>query len=358
MKKYAKIKTGFNFLDQKWGGIYKGGNYLIIGSRKTGKSILALNIIEHIVQENLFTLLLTSERNKSLEIKASSIYFDIEEAIKKGNLLVERISSKFTNLDELLKFIEEKEPSFLIFDEIVNENFNWLKEDYINFLEFLENQNITSFFISSLPKTETDKNFIRMIAKNSTGIIQLRKIDEKMNYSGTVSIKPNIGHFEGEFETTYKIEPVKGFITLADNEKSIFDMLTNSDKSQLINKKESFQYSNLYSVEEFEFLIANKTSLSQTTDEELKILVYEINDSVLSPIELYKVIKEKLDNSDKVCLTEKSVYLFPEIFNNELLQKLSNSVDERIKQNYGQKIEFGKQIIKRIYPLKKNFEIK
>ena len=79
MQNYSKIVTGFSFLDQKWGGVYSGGNYFIFGSRKSGKTILALNIIDHLIQNNNNVLLVTSDRLKTLEILASSIYFDFSE---------------------------------------------------------------------------------------------------------------------------------------------------------------------------------------------------------------------------------------------------------------------------------------
>jgi circadian clock protein KaiC len=85
-KKFTKILTGFTFLDLKWGGVYPGGNYLIYGSKKSGKTLLALKIIEQFAQEKLNPLLITNERIKTLEIQSGALYFDINEEISKGAL--------------------------------------------------------------------------------------------------------------------------------------------------------------------------------------------------------------------------------------------------------------------------------
>ena len=79
MKNISKIVSGFSFIDEKWGGVFPGGNYLVFGPMKSGKSILALNLIENFTSSGLNVLLLTSERDKNIEIQTSSLLFDMEE---------------------------------------------------------------------------------------------------------------------------------------------------------------------------------------------------------------------------------------------------------------------------------------
>ena len=96
-----KIVTGFSFVDLKWGGVYPGGNYLIFGSKKSGKTVLALKIIEYLTQNNHNTLLLTSDRKKSLEIQTASVYFEMEEPISNGLLSVIKIDDSFADYDKI-----------------------------------------------------------------------------------------------------------------------------------------------------------------------------------------------------------------------------------------------------------------
>ena len=226
MQKHQKLFTGFNFLDQKWGGIYQGGNYLVFGPRKSGKTVLILNIIEYLTESKNNVLFLTSERKKNIEIQSSSIYFDISEKIADGNLRVLKLTRDLNILESIKTEIENIRPSFLVVDEVINANFSAIGKSYTDLLEHLENQNITSFFVSSLPMDENSRKFLKDIVRNSTGIIHLQKSVENRNYSGILKLKPNIGHFEGEFETSYKIEPIKGMITLSDNENTIMEILS------------------------------------------------------------------------------------------------------------------------------------
>ncbi|NLT51582.1 MAG: hypothetical protein GXX85_11770, partial [Ignavibacteria bacterium] len=44
LKGVKLINSGFRFIDIKWGGIYTGGSYLLIGPKKSGRTLLALQI--------------------------------------------------------------------------------------------------------------------------------------------------------------------------------------------------------------------------------------------------------------------------------------------------------------------------
>lgn len=356
MHKISKIKTGFSFLDQKWGGVYTGGNYVIIGAKKSGKTILALNIIDHLVHNNFNVLFLSSERKKSLEIQSASIYFDINESIGSGILKLKKINDELKDVENLKQIIEETNPAFLIIDEITDNELESIRKDYINFLEFVEEKNITTFIISSIPQEDEDKQYLRMILKNTTGIIQLSKSSQKRNYSGAVTIKPNIGHFEGEFETSYKVEPVKGFISLADNEQSILQMFSDTQSMDL-TQEDDFEYSNIYNIEEFEFLIESKIALSESTGKNYNIISFEILDNSIQPTEICDVLRKNLDAGDKISFNDKMVYVLPENFENESILNLSNKLDEILSKKLGSD-SLSNKLKKTLHVLNPNFKIK
>ncbi|MCW8849338.1 MAG: AAA family ATPase [Melioribacteraceae bacterium] len=357
MQKYSKILTGFSFLDQKWNGVYPGGNYFIYGSKKSGKTILALNIIEHLLNNNHNILLITSERRKSLEIQASSVYFDIGEATSEGALKVERISEKIESIENINQLIVENNPSVLFIDEIIDKKLKVLSDSYNPFLEFLEDLEITSFFISSTPTEEKSKNFIKQIARNSTAIIQLQKTAAQKNYSGVISLKPNIGHFEGEFETAYKIEAVKGLITFSENEKALMKMFSKEDNSSLLQKKETFEYSNVYDIDEFNFLLESKLALSSKTGERFNLITYQIVDDSITTIELCNSFRTKLNKGDKICFTDKMLYILPEHNESSVIQKLSNKLDEEVSKIFKETDNIEKSLMKKVQLLKPNFKI-
>jgi archaellum biogenesis ATPase FlaH len=347
VQRYSKILTGFSFLDQKWGGVYPGGNYFIFGSKKSGKTILALNIIDKLVQNDNSVLLITSERNKNLEIQASSIYFDISEAIDSELLKIEKISDDLNSLEKIKELIPNHNISFLFIDEILHEQLVSIKDDYLAFLELLEDSNITSFFIASVPQNEILKTMARKIANHSTAVIQLQKRSTR-NYSGIITLKPNIAHFEGEFETSFKVEPIKGFITLADNESAILNMLSKDGSSEILRRKLDFKYSNIYSVEEFQFLIDTKVALAKSTEEKINFINYEQlkNKDI---VELFNAIRIKLTPKDKTCFTNKNLYILPEKRDRKDVQKLSEELDKIAENLFDNpddlKINFNKRIL-------------
>lgn len=357
LQKYSKILTGFSFFDQKWGGVYPGGNYLIFGKKKSGKTVLALNIIENLISSNYNVLLLTSQRKKSLEIQASSIYFDISEAISSGLLNVRKIETNSGDIEGLKNLINENNPEFIFIDEIIDESLLSLNDSFVELLEFLESSNITSFFLSSIPGNENAKQFVGGIVKNSTAIIHLQKSSIQRNYSGIVTLKPNIGYFEGEFSTSYKVEPEKGFITLMDNEKAILEMLSKVNENQLTDQKKSFEYSNIYSADEFEFLLESKIARSNKTGEKINVISYEIVDDNLKSVELCNLFVKKLSKSDKICFTDNMIYILPEDLKTIKLQELVSALDKQVAEFVNGDGDITSHVVKRVQLLKDNFKL-
>lgn len=357
MQKYSKILTGFSFIDQNWNGVYPGGNYFIFGLKKSGKTILALNIIEYLINHNHKVLFLTSERKKSLEIQAGSVYFDISEATSSGMLKIEKIDENLNDFENLKCVIKDNNPSILFIDEVINKNLIVIAERYNEFLEFIEELDITSFFIGSTPTDNISKNMIKLVARNSTAIIQLQQTSPKRNYSGTVMLKPNIGHFEGEFKTTYKVEPIKGLNTFSNNETSPTKPFANIDNAVITDKKKDFDYSNLYGIDEFKFLLESKVALSSRTGERINILSYELLNNTINPIELCNAFKSKLNKGDKICYTEKMIYILPEHNQSSIIQNLSNKLDEEALKLVNDPSNYDNLLEKKVTLLKPNFEI-
>lgn len=355
-KKFFKIHTGFTFLDLKWGGVYPGGNYLIYGSKKSGKTLLALKIIEHLTLKKINTLLITNEREKTLEIQSNSLYFDINSELENGTLQINRLENEVLNFELIETLVKNNAPSIMIFDDIFQEKIID-RDEYLKILKFFENNDITTFFIASIIDDEKSKSFLRLIAKNSTGLIQLKK-NIKKNYSGTISIKPNVGHLEGEFETSYKVEPIKGFVTLADNENSILEFFSeNTIKEKNKPNEDKFSFSNVYSNDEFELLTKSIIAQEITSEEKQKIIKYEILDKKIEPIELCNSIKTLLTDGDKITYSDRFVYVLPFSNDSDDLESLISNVEEKIIKLFNTEKEAEIAIKRSLQSLKPNFKI-
>lgn len=356
MQNHNKILTGFSFFDNKWGGAYSGGNYFIFGSRKTGKTVLALKIIENLVQANFNTLLFTSERKKNLEIQASSVYFDLNESVNDGLLQIIKIDENVNSIENIKSRIQENNPSVVIFDEIINQELGSIRENYLDLIEFLEDSHITSFIIASVPAEEKTKLFVKKIAQNSTGIIQLQKASNR-NYSGTITLKPNVGHFEGEFETTFKVEPIKGFVTTSDNENRILEILGERGTDNNLVDSANYEYSNVYGIEEFKILVDSKISFAKKTGQNINLINYEIMNNSIETAELFNTMRNKLEKGDKICFTENMLYILPEKNESNEVQLLGNKLDDIAVDLFSNSDEYSKTVKKTIKLLKPDFKI-
>ena len=77
-KKIQLFPSGIPLVDLAWRGLYRGGTYFLIGPRKSGKTILALQFAMKCAEQNEVCLFFTSMRPKDLMILAASIDFDLQ----------------------------------------------------------------------------------------------------------------------------------------------------------------------------------------------------------------------------------------------------------------------------------------
>ena len=77
-KKLNLVPTGISLVDKAWGGFYRGGTYLLIGQRKSGKTLLGLQYAMESAKNKEVCLFFTSMRPKDLMIHAASIDFDLQ----------------------------------------------------------------------------------------------------------------------------------------------------------------------------------------------------------------------------------------------------------------------------------------
>ena len=101
------VKTGFNFLDNRWGGVYQGGSYVIIGQHKSGRTLLGLQCAVEAARSSDVCLYFTNMRPKDLMIQAASLNFNIQAYMNKNLLVVVRVAptsdlADVRNHDELL----------------------------------------------------------------------------------------------------------------------------------------------------------------------------------------------------------------------------------------------------------------
>ena len=214
-RKLNTVKSGLALIDKAWGGMYKGGSYLLIGPRKSGRTMMGLHYAMECVKNKEVCLYFTNMRPKDLMIHAASIDFDLQSAMNQNLIIVVRVAPPtdiyesespdnflVEYLNDIVTVIEQYQPDRLVFDELTPfigfESIGLLQQTYLRTIEAIEERNVTCLMILAEPATPLAQMIVDSITQYSTAIIYLqKKTDEKGTPSGKATITPNIGHTEG-----------------------------------------------------------------------------------------------------------------------------------------------------------------
>lgn len=336
------MSTGISLIDYAWGGFYRGGSYLMLGPKKSGKSILGLQFARESIENKEVCLYFTGMRPKDITILAASIDFDIQQHMNDNELIVVKVAApadlyEMGNPDSFLQeyfndiiaVVEQYQPDRLIFDELTPfvgfEDMENLQQSFLKSLEAIEDKNITSLFILAEPATQFAQNIVDTIAQYSTAILYLQKhpAGEVPVQGGRCTITPNIGHTEGQFLCDYRIEPYKGVIFDFDEDDEGFEnayainrkteeeqeieipekppaKMPAYKKSKKVEPKisgtvpENFKplaqvetvadplaFSNLYDLNEFTLILNNQIALFKSTGQEFTLITLKLDQKAI-----------------------------------------------------------------------------
>jgi circadian clock protein KaiC len=357
-KKLNLATTGISLVDEAWGGFYRGGSYLLLGPRKSGRTLLALQFAMEAAKNKEVTLFFTSMRPKDLMIHAASIDFDLNTYMNQNLIIVVRVappadiyeSANPDNhlveyLNDIASVVGQYNPSRLVFDELTPfvgfENIGLLQQTFLNTIESIEEKNITSLFIVAEPATPFSQMIVDTIAQYSTAIIYLQKNSEegRIGQGGRATITPNIGHTEGQFTSDYFIEPYRG-ITFSfevpqknaglqvvpehghmQGSQNIVQSApapkttTNSKYKPLTNVdvvQEKFSFSNFYDLSEFALILNNQIALYKSTGQPFTLISFKLDplaqqQNILSMMQLQNALRLSTDKKDKICVVNNNV---------------------------------------------------
>lgn len=363
MKKSVQLfHSGIPIVDNAWGGFYHGGTYLLVGEKKSGKTLLSLQYAVEAAKNKQVCLYFTNSRPKDLMIHAASIDIDLESYINQNTIIVVRVArptetTEFKNRDEILSdylrdiisVINQYNPTRIIFDELTPyveyENLNSLRESYGSMIESIEDLGITSLFILREPAAQSSKMIFNVLNSFATGIIQLHKAeDSEEQQPGIIDITPNIGHTEGKFKANYFIEPYKGIttdfkITKRSTRENILPEITEliPSKTSGLNSPEHL-VPNIYSINDFKLLINNQIALYKTTGQMFTILSLSLNSTSpslprISLAQLNYSVKSVAHKKDKICTIEDKIYILITKSDDKLIDKFISKVHQSLSSN-------------------------
>jgi len=388
-KKIQLLPSGIPLVDQAWGGFYRGGSYLLVGARKSGRTILALQYAMECAKENEVCLYFTSVRPKDLMINAASIDFDLQHYMNENHVIVVKVTpptniEMVENADEyLVEYIKDiadvvtkYQPSRIVFDELTPfigfRNLDLLKKTFGESSEVVEDMGITSLYVVGEPAASASRKVVDVLKSYSTGIINLQRRGEFVSKSetGKMTIVPQVGHAEGQFSANYFIEPYKGVYVdykPANQNESGTNASGDEKKrytsvSKLDLPKDTLSLSNIYSLSDFELILNNQIAFYKSTGQVFTLFSICLDESakkskILNINQLQNAVRLSTDKKDKICVVGNKVIV---LFTHEEVKDI-NTLLAKIKNNLpNDDPEYLNSIVKllSIYTLKVDSDIK
>lgn len=335
-----RIPSGFSFIDKNWGGIYRGGSYLVVGPRKSGRTLIGLQCALEAAKNAEVCLFFTIMRPKDLMIQAASLNFDIQSYMNQNLIIVVRVAPPNDIYDmynpddylveyfnDIITVVNQYNPTRIIFDELTPfvgfRNLDHLRNTFLHTLEIIEERDITSLFVISEPATQKAQSIVEGLSQFVTGVVQLKKqsVRGERLHSGQVTISPNVGHTEGEFTAEYRIEPYKGVTTEFSREQltSTDEFTPSITKPRMINRPtridvptEPYAFSNIYNYNDFLLILNNQIALYKSTGQTFNIISFKLDPAgqikgILNVTQLQNAVKQSTSKKDKICIIENKV---------------------------------------------------
>lgn len=341
MKKNIQlVPSGISLADSAWGGFYRGGTYLLIGPRKSGRTLLSLQFALECAKQKEVCLYFTNMRPKDLMIQAASIDFDLQHYMNQNLIIVVKVAppadlGDLKNRDELLieylkdivTVVEQYQPCKLVFDELTPfvgfRNLSLLEETFLETTEKIEDLGITSLFVLGEPAAPASRLILDSINLAATGVIHLQKQNNSYDRTkgGIISITPNIGHTEGKFKANYYIEPYKGITTDFQPVKRktlTGERFVSLDDNKFLSLAEieippvNYSLSDFYSYDDFSLIVNNQIALFNSTGQTFRIVAFKYSDDLermklLSFAQLQNAVRLAIDKKDKICICENRI---------------------------------------------------
>jgi KaiC/GvpD/RAD55 family RecA-like ATPase len=368
-KKIQLVSTGISIVDNAWGGFYRGGTYLLVGPRKSGRTLLGLQFAKECIKQKEVCLYFTSMRPKDLMIQAASIDFDLQHYMNQNQMVVVRVAppsglEEVENTDEFLveylrdivTVVEQYQPGKMIFDELtpfINFiNRTLLQDVFVETTEAIENDGITSLFILGDPATPAANSIADILALNSTGILYLNKEESSEGVSsGKITITPNIGHTQGKFSANYNLEPEKGITddySAAGRKPGRVSVTQSAPQYQSLDEidvpAENYTFTNFYNLNDFQLIVNNQIALYRSTGQVFSLISFRLNSEaeqrgLLTINQLMNTIRLSSDKKDKICLISNNVLVMVTRENTESISKFISRIKGNLPGNDPEYIE-------------------
>ena len=213
---------GIDVIDNAWGGLYRGGSYLVYGRAASGRGLLTLMFAHTGSRLGESTLFISPDRHKDLVIQAASIGFNLKEAHEAGDVRLVRVPP-LLNLQsmgddgvsralwDLVTLIRQHRPTRLVMNDfmpfVAFRSYDRFRTEFIQFLEQIDSLDTTTILVMPEPANEQSGRVIEFMASQMTGSIRIEVGDEGITSTKRrISLVPHIGHIKREVVDYWDLE--------------------------------------------------------------------------------------------------------------------------------------------------------
>lgn len=205
--------SGVDVIDRTWGGLFRGGSYLLYGRASSGRDLLTLRFTQIGAELGESCLFISPQRPKDLMIQAASIGFDLRGAYEAGLVRLLRIPPAMAQqgqeddgilraIRDLIALIREYRPQRLVINDfmpfVLFRSFDRLKAAITDLLEHTDVLDMTMVLVMSEPGNEASKRIVSFIGSQMTGSLHLEMPEEHPESTQRrLTLTPTIGHVSG-----------------------------------------------------------------------------------------------------------------------------------------------------------------
>ncbi len=207
------LPTGVDVVDRVWGGLYRGGSYLLYGRGASGRDLLTLRFTQTGAELGESCLFISTARPKDLMIQAASIGFDLREAYEQEKVKLLRVPPTLAHqggedvgvlraMRDLVALIREHRPQRLVVNDfmpfVMFRSYDRLRASIVDLLEQTDVLDMTMILMMSEPGNEQSRRVVDFVASQMTGAVHLEMVSEDQESTlRRLTFQPNIGHVRG-----------------------------------------------------------------------------------------------------------------------------------------------------------------
>lgn len=203
-----KITSGVDIIDRTWGGLFKGGSYLVYGRVSNGRGLLALAFEQAGVALGERSMYVSNAREKDLLIQSTAIGFNVPVArtaqlfkhVRTRDLAPNNPESASERIRHLTEIILDFNPARLVINDLVSLvsvgkelTLGEFRDQFIKLLEQIEAIDTTAIFTLPDPGNGSARKLAEFIMSRCTGAIHVGARDSESD-GYKLTLLPQIGH--------------------------------------------------------------------------------------------------------------------------------------------------------------------